>query len=95
MPGSLDGVLPIAGEEAASSAGDSRRGSTFFFILFSMAKTSPTSPAKPVMSIRYGNVSVATFRNAATNKNKKGDQLEHTHSLRSSDLLPAAEALTE
>ena len=75
-----------------------------------MANTTPTSPAKPVVSIRYGNVSVAAFANEAKTKDgktfeaynvsirrsyKKGDQWEHTHSLRRSDLLPAAQALTE
>ena len=75
-----------------------------------MANTTPTSSAKPVVSIRYGNISVAAFANEAKNKDgktfeaysvsirrsyKKGDQWEHTHSLRRGDLLPAAEALTE
>ena len=75
-----------------------------------MANTTPTSSAKPVVSIRYGSISVAAFANEAKNKDgktfeaysvsirrsyKKGDKWEHTHSLRRCDLLPAAEALTE
>ncbi len=76
-----------------------------------MANTTPTPPAKPVVSIRYGNVSVAAFANEAKTKDgktfeaynvsvrrsyrKSDGEWINTHSLRRSDLLPAAEALTE
>jgi len=76
-----------------------------------MANTTPTPPAKPVVSIRYGNISVAAFANEATTKDgktfeaysvsvrrsyrKSDGEWVNTHSLRRSDLLPAAEALTE
>ncbi len=76
-----------------------------------MANTSPTSSAKPVASFRYGNVSAAIFTNEVKSKegntfdvhnvsvrrsyrDGKGDWAQ-THTLRATDLLPAALALQE
>ena len=82
----------------------------YSFLYFFMANTTPTSSAKPVVTIRYGLLSVAAFANEAKSKDgetfetysvsirrsyKKGEKWEHTHSLRRSDLLRAAEALTQ
>ena len=75
-----------------------------------MANTTPTPPAKPVVKIRYGNITVAAFAHEAKSKDgkpfethtvsisrsyKKGDEWEETHWLHRQDLLAAAEALTE
>ena len=84
-----------------------------------MANTSPqaqrpatkdaTSPATPVATFRYGNVSAAVFTNEVKTKDEKtadvfsaslrrsyrngNGQWAHTHTLRGADLLPAAVAL--
>ena len=73
-----------------------------------MANTSPTSPAKPIASYRYGSVSAAVFtdevrKNGKTfdaysvnvrrsYRNSNGEWVQ-THTLRKADLLPASYAL--
>ena len=74
-----------------------------------MANTSPTSPAKPVASFRYGTVSAAVFTNTVKKDGetfdvqsvsvrrsyRSDDEWKTTHSLRKADLLPAAFALVK
>ncbi len=74
------------------------------------APTDATSSAKPTHSVRVGTLSVAVFLQEIETASEKKQipsislrrsyrtsdgKWEHTHSLRQSDLLPAAHALVE